>query len=197
MPTKDGRHAYTDEERAEIIAHVFVNVACGRPVTRVFKEDDMTENGILLPSEKQFWHWMLIDDNNDGELGKKLAQAREHGIEALLDKAIHMAEQPMAGEEVTIERDPEHQKDLDDGAKITDTSGTPYEGMIIKVKKGDMVAHRKLYIETMFKAAQMLKPKKYGAKLDLTSDGKQIGIADAIAAGRKRVQEMYDKGEDK
>lgn len=176
MPTRDGKHAYTPEEKAEIIAHVLVNVACGRPVDRIFREDDMTENGIVLPDQRTFWKWTFADEA--GEIGQKLARAREYGIEALLDKAISTAETPMIGEEVTVEKSED-----EDGAPET----------VVKVKRGDMTAHRKLYIETMFKAAQMLKPKKYGAKLDLTSGGKQLGIADQIELARKRVAEMHDR----
>lgn len=187
MPTRDGAHAYTDEEKAEIIAHVLVNVACGRPVDRIFREDDMTENGISLPDQRTFWKWSFADEA--GEIGQKLARAREYGVEALIDRAIATAETTQMGEEITIERDPEHEADRAAGGSVTDKDGNPVEGTVVKVKRTDMIAHRKLYIETMFKAAQMLKPKTYGPKLDVTSDGKQLGLAEAIEQGRKRVHQ--------
>jgi hypothetical protein len=178
---------YTDEERAEIIAHVLVNVACGRPVDRIFREDDLIANGVKLPAQSTFWLWLFQDESN--ELSGKLARAREYGVEALIDRAIATAETTQMGEEITIERDPEHQKDLDDGAEITDGDGNKYEGMTVKVKRSDMLAHRKLYIETMFKAAQMLKPKTYGPKLDLTSDGQKLGLGEELEAMRLREAE--------
>lgn len=182
MPTKDGKHAYTDEERAEIIAHVLVNVACGRPVTRIFREDDMTENGYALCTENCFWKWVFADP--DEKIGGKLARAREHGVEALIDKAIATAETTMIGEEVTVE-------------KGEDKDGAPET--VVKVKRSDMTAHRKLYIETMFKAAQMLKPKTYGAKLDLTSNGKQLSMAEQVRAGvaLAEAERRKEEGEDK
>jgi hypothetical protein len=193
MPTKDGNHAYTDEERAEIIAHVLVNVACGRFVSRIFREDDMTENGILLPAEKTFWYWILVDDAaNDGELGKKLAQARTHGIEALLDEVPLIADTPVMGEEVSIERDPELEEDRKRGS-VTDLNGNPVDGTIVKVKRSDMIAHRKLQIETRIKIAQMMNPKKYGPKVDVTSGGEKIGAADAVQEARLRVKKLRDE----
>jgi hypothetical protein len=176
MPTRDGKHAYSDEDKAEIIAHVLVNVACGRPVLRIFNEDDLTEQGIPLPDERTFWKWLFADPSD--EIGQKLARAREFGVEALIDRAMVMAQDTMIGEEITEE------PVLVDGKQVATSR---------KTKRGDMTAHRKLYIETMFKAAQMLKPKKYGAKLDLTSDGKQLGAVEALEAARERVRRMLDE----
>jgi hypothetical protein len=88
-----------------------------------------------------------------------------------------------------LERDPEHQKDLDEGAEITSVDGSPYEGMVIKVRKEDMLGHRKLLIDTIIKQAQMLKPKTYGPKLDLTSGGEKIGLSAELEAARKRSAE--------
>jgi hypothetical protein len=182
MPTKDGKHAYTDEERAEIIAHVLVNVASGRHVTRIFAEDDLTENGISLPYERTFWKWLFADPND--EIGQKLARARHFGVEALLDKAMAMAEHTMVGEEVTVEK-----------ASEDDENET-----VVKVSRRDMLGHRKLYIETMMKAAQMLKPKTYGPKLDLTSGGEKIDMAERVRRGRlyaERMAKEEQEGEDK
>lgn len=184
------KDCYTDEQKAEIIAHVLVNVACGRPVDRIFREDDMTETGFKLPVQSTFWLWLFQDETE--ELSEKLVRAREFGVEALLDRAIATAETPMMGEEVTLERDPEEQKDRDEGAEITDRDGNPYDGMIVKVKKGDMIAHRRLLIETMFKAAQLLQPRKYGPKLDLTSGNKPIGVAAELEAARLRARDLLD-----
>jgi hypothetical protein len=187
MPTKDGKHAYTEEEKAEIIAHVLVNVACGRPVDRIFREDDMTENGIMLCDQSCFWKWVFADP--DDEIGGKLARAREYGIEALLDKAIDMAETPMTGESHTIERIKPADMDIND---LIDNG--PQDR--VKTVVGDMTAHRKLYIETMFKAAQMLKPKKYGAKLDLTNSDGKLDMAEQVRRGIQRAREQAAREEE-
>lgn len=182
---------YTDEQKAEVCAHVLVNVSCGRFVSRIFKEDTETENGIRLPAAGTFWRWVLEDaGEGGGELGDKLASARERGIEALLDDIALIADTPLIGEEVSLERDPDHQKELDEGGEVTDAAGEPYEGMVVKVKRGDMLQHRRLQIETRIKLAQMMKPKTYGPKLDLTSNGETLGAAEMLQAARKRAQEL-------
>lgn len=173
MPTKDGAHAYTDEEKAEIIAHVLVSVACGRFVSRVFREDDIIANGVQLPNQDTFWRWVLEDDNlDDGSpdkqgLSEKLVRARERGIEALIDECIDIADDG-TNDWITKERG----------------DGSEYETI-----DRDHVMRSKLRVETRLKLAAMLKPKKYGAKLDVTSDGKQLGLAEAIEQGRKRVHQ--------
>lgn len=176
MPTKDGRHAYSDEEKSEIIAHVLVNVACGRFVSRVFREDDLIANGVKLPNPETFWRWVLEDDNlldadpNKQGLSNKLVQARERGIEALLDEVIDIADDG-----------------TNDWTTKTNHDGTEYDAV-----DRDHIQRSKLRIETRIKLAQMLKPKKYGPKLDVTSDGKQINDYDAVAEARKRLAD-YEK----
>jgi hypothetical protein len=50
-----------------------------------------------------------------------------------------------------------------------------------------MLGHRKLLIDTIIKQAQMLKPKTYGPKLDLTSGGEKIALSTELEAARQRV----------
>lgn len=184
--------SYTDEEKAEIIAHVLVNVACGRFVSKIFREDDMTGAGIPLPGPDTFYRWVLEDDNLPSAdpsrqgLSDKLARAREYGIEALLDDAIVVSQTPQRGESHTIERIKPADMDVND---MLDHG--PEDR--VKTVIGDMTGHRKLYIETIFKAAQMLKPKKYGPKLDLTSDGQKLSIAEELEAARLRSIAELDK----
>ena len=111
---------------------------------------------------KTFWRWYF----NDEALRQKVADARASGIEAKMDEAMDVAESPMVGEIVTVE-----------GEKRT-------------VKTEDMLGHRRLVVDTIHKQAQMLKPKTYGPKLDLTSDGKALGISDAMRAAEKRVSDQ-------
>jgi hypothetical protein len=111
-----------------------------------------------------------VSEEKDGsqELEHKLARARENGIEALLDEAAEVAAEPMMGEEVTIEK-----ADEDNDSEE-----------VVRIKRSDMVAHRRLKIETYIKLAQMMKPKKYGAKLDLTSNGETILASKALEQAR-------------
>jgi hypothetical protein len=45
-----------------------------------------------------------------------------------------------------------------------------------------MIGHRRLLVDTIHKQAQMLKPKTYGAKLDLTSGNEPIRPVDEISS---------------
>jgi hypothetical protein len=173
-------------ERDKIIAHVLAELSAGIPISRTLGPDRED----WLCCERAFWNWYYeADADDENGLVQKVARARECGIEAKMDQAMHIAETPMMGEVVTVERDPEHQKDLDEGAEITSVDGSPYEGMIVKVRKEDMLGHRKLLIDTIIKQAQMLKPKTYGPKLDLTSGGERIGLSAEVEAARRRAAE--------
>lgn len=162
------KDCYTDEQKDEIIAHILVQVASGRAVTTILIEDDG------LCSDATFWRWYYADE----ELRGKLAQAREYGVEARLERAVHVASTPMVGQ---IETD-----------KVT-AAGEAYT----EVKREDMLGHRKLLVDTLIKSAQMLKPKTYGPKLDLTSGGEQLGVTDALEAARRRAEKALDNKEDK
>jgi hypothetical protein len=159
--------SYTDEERQGITDHVLAELSAGAPISRTLGADREE----WLCSERCFWNWYYAADADDKNgLVQKVARARDNGVEAMVDKAIHVAETPQLGEIVTVERDPDHQKDLDNGEEVSNQDGSPYEGMIVKVRKEDMLGHRKLVVDTLLKAAQMLKPKKYGPRQLLGSD---------------------------
>jgi hypothetical protein len=145
--------AYTDEEKDEIISHVLVQVASGRFVSRVFNEDKTTANGISLPARSTFWKWVFEDENN-GEISDKLACAREAGIEALLDEAIDIADETAMD-------------------TIKDDNG--------ERPNNEWISRSRLRIDTRIKLAQMLKPKKYGPKVDVTSGGEPIVEMDETA----------------
>jgi len=165
---KNGDHAYSDEERAEIIAFVLVQVASGIFVSRVFKKYETTFNGVKLPAVSTFWRWIFEDDSlpqiasapgqrvSEG-LSDKLAQARAHGVEALLDECIDIAD--------------EAAQDIEDGAP-----------------RSEVVQRSRLRVDTRIKLAQMLKPKTYSPKLDVTTGGEKIqSVPATIEAMRRRV----------
>jgi hypothetical protein len=171
MPTKDGAHAYTDEEKAEIIAHVLVNVASGRFVSRIFREDDIIANGVRMPNQATFWRWIFEDDNlpedQSEKLCEKLVRAREFGVEALIDEAIDIAD--ISTHDTVI------REDADGGTSERANS--------------EWITRSRLRVETRLKVAAMLKPKKYGAKLDLTNSDGKLGVAAKIEAAQLRLRE--------
>lgn len=114
-----------------------------------------------MPDYVTFWRWHMEDE----EIRNNLARARENGVERLMDECVDIADTPQEGVETEEDAD----------------------GEVVKAKRADMIAHRRLRIETRLKYAQMIAPRKYGAKVDLTTDGRAIDLAAAILAGNKRV----------
>lgn len=133
--------SYSTEEREEIINHVLIELASGRPISRILRED---EN---MPASSQFWRWIYAEGTPEQQ--DKLARARGDGMEALLDEALVIAD------------DAEEEKAA--------------------------VSKAKLQIETRIRMAQMLKPKTYSPKLDVTSNGETIGAAAQLQAARMRA----------
>lgn len=144
----------------EQVEHIIAEIASGRSVSAILREDEG------MPSDRTFWMRLYRDD----ELYEKISRARVFGVEAILEKALEIASTPIEGIEI------------EEGV----TSTGPYR----KVKRGDMLGHRRLMYDAMIRRAQMIQPRKYGAKVDITSDGEKISsIADAIAEGNRRIEE--------
>ena len=90
-----------------------------------------------MPHDSIVRDWMA----NDEEFSRAIARARELGFDALAWEAKQIADTPLIGEETTIK-----------------ASG-------IETKRGDMLGHRKLQIETRLKLLAKWDPKRYGEKL--------------------------------
>ena len=137
--------AYSPEAKAEIMNHVLVEVASGRFVSRVLREDDG------MPAASQFWKWHLEDEDYQEKLGR----AREAGVEALLDEVTDIVD------------------DATDDAFIDYVGKGEDKEPVAKIN-GSAIRRASLRAEYRVKLAQMMKPRKYGNKLDLTSDGKEL-----------------------
>lgn len=56
----------------------------------------------------------------------------------------------------------------------------------------DSAAAAKVRVDTRLKLAQMIAPRKYGPKLDVTSGGEKLNMAETLAARRQQVAEKRD-----
>lgn len=110
-----------------------------------------------MPAARTFWNWHYSDQT----LMQKVAHAREAGVEALMDQTVDIADTHEKGVVRTIKPD-----------------GT------IEEREEDMLGHRKLRIDARHKYAQMIAPRKYGAKLDITSGGERVTADDTAIAVR-------------
>jgi len=107
-----------------------------------------------------FFQWMVKSDT----LKELYNYAREVRSDVLFEQIIEIADTPM------------------EGTKMKDTP----KGMIIET--GDMTEHRKLQIDARKWVVAKMQPKKYGDKLDVTSDGAAIA-APVIKIGYKTSEE--------
>lgn len=105
----------------------------------------------------------------------RLACARELFADAIAEEALRIADTPMTGE-------------------IVEETASP-DGMTVKVKKVDMIEHRKLQVDTRLKLLAKWAPDKYGdiktLKVDATDEAK--GMAEVYA---KMLDAQKDDGEE-
>lgn len=94
------------------------------------------------------------------------ARAREVGCHALADQCLNIADTPLLGEERTTKAD----------------GG-------VEVKEGDMLAHRKLQIDTRMRLLGKWLPKVYGDKLDIDLKAAVTGSVAYQANMPKRGQD--------
>ncbi|HEX8421161.1 MAG TPA: hypothetical protein VF638_14240 [Sphingomonas sp.] len=127
-----------------------------------------------MPDRSTFWDWL----RKDQQLADELARARDCGIEAALEDAQAIA----------------------DGDDVISLDGLSGDALAAAMARNDPKRARLRY-DARIKRAQMLKPKTYGPRLDLTTDGKQLGSAAPDAADRaaellKRVEARVQGGAD-
>lgn len=100
------------------------------------------------PSWRTVYAWM----DEDQDFASRIARARVIGAEAIAQECLAIADTPVIGEEVKI--DPEGD---------------------MEVKRGDMLGHRKLQVETRLKLLAKWFPQRYGDKLTQEHTGPNGG----------------------
>lgn len=89
-----------------------------------------------MPHWTSFYDWLEVDS----AFALRIARARELGFDAIAEEALAISDTPVVGEET---------EESDQGRKV---------------KRGDMLGHRKLQIETRLKLLAKWCPAKYGDK---------------------------------
>lgn len=111
-----------------------------------------------MPNRVTVWRWAEADKDTM----QRIAQARATGFDAIAEQCLVIADTPMEGVEVTI-----------------DDKGASSE------KRGDMLGHRKLQIETRLKLLAKWDPKRYGDLQKIEHSG-TVDVAATLLAARKR-----------
>jgi hypothetical protein len=112
-----------------------------------------------MPAWRTVYDWIEAND----DFSARIARARKLGFDAIAEEALEIADTPEIGEETE-----------DDGEKV-------------KVKRGDMLGHRKLQVETRLKLLAKWCPAKYGDRtaMELTgANGGPVQISDTERAAK-------------
>ena len=96
-----------------------------------------------MPAWRTVYDWL----DAEPEFAARIARARELGFDAIAQDALSIADETQEGVETTIKAD-----------------GS------IEEKRGDMLGHRKLRIETRLKLLAKWDPKRYGERTTLAGD---------------------------
>jgi hypothetical protein len=110
-----------------------------------------------MPAASLFWQWHFTDET----LQEKVARARENGVEAIMDETLEIA-------------------DNTSNDTIRNEAG-------VDQANTEWITRSRLRVDTRHKYAQMIAPRKYGPKLDLTSGGEKLGLTAELEAARRRV----------
>lgn len=86
------------------------------------------------PGFRTVYQWLQDDD----DFAARFARARDIGFDAIAEEALEISNTPVFGEEIE-----------DDGERV-------------KVRRADMLGHRRLQVETRLKLLAKWSPKKYG-----------------------------------
>lgn len=97
-----------------------------------------------MPKRRTVYDWLRANV----EFAKAMDIARDVGADAIAEEALHIADTPMDGIELQIGSDGE-----------------------TKERRGDMLGHRKLQVETRLKLLAKWCKGKYGDRLDLNHGG--------------------------
>lgn len=136
--------AYSEEKKDEVFNNIITQIADEGRPIRSILKD----NG--MPSTSTFFIWLEEDENKS----KQYARACEIRADVLFDEMLNIAFTPEEGETQRTTKRGENQE--------TETT------------KGDMLGHRRLKVDTLKWALSKMAPKKYGDKLDVTSDGDKV-----------------------
>lgn len=112
-------------------------------------------------------HWTTVYDwiNESEEVTLRFARAKELGEEAIAQDVLMIADTPCEGQIIT-----------DDGEKVT-------------IRKGDMLGHRKLQIDTRLKLLAKWNPKKWGDKTVEINNTNALNVG--IDAPRSETREEW------
>lgn len=141
---------YTDEISAEILERL----SAGEPLAQICRDEGM-------PRVRTVSDWKRAHP----EFGLAFADARDDGYDAIAADCLRIADTPLPG---TIEK---FEWVLVDGDPTNPAIKPKREWRCTERRVEDMIAHRKLQIETRLKLLAKWDPRRYGDRLALNHSG--------------------------
>lgn len=138
---------YTPELAAELCAYL----AMGESLRTVCAREG-------IPGMTTVFRWLGASNVEPWapDFREQYARAKEEAADAMAEEILYISDNTEVGEIVVTK---------------PDKSGK----MVTETRKEDMLGHRRLQVDTRKFLMAKMKPKRYGDKLDLTSDGEKIG----------------------
>ena len=152
-------------EIADLICEKLVE---GESLRAICRQDGM-------PGLSTVFRWL---GEHDG-FRDQYARAREAQADTYADEITLIADTPMEGVIEEYERRMIDNPDDPEGEKVE-------EFVLVKRRVEDMLAHRKLQIDTRKWVASKLKPKKYGEKVDFTGS---VTLEQLVAGSMARPEQ--------
>lgn len=111
-----------------------------------------------MPHENSVRNWM----DADAAFSVAIARAREDGFDRIAAECLEIANTPVEGVEVTT------------------------KGESVEEKRGDMLGHRKLQIETRLKLLAKWDPKRYGERLAVDANV-NMSLSDHLSMAERAI----------
>jgi hypothetical protein len=159
---KRGVGAPRKYDRTAVAEHVCSQLKTGRSLESICKEEGMPQVGTFL-------EWVAEDPSG---IGKDYAHAREIGYALLADEIIKLSDK--THEWVMI------QELDDDGKPVFESDGKPKLKQVLLPLSADVIAHKRVQIDTRKWMLSKMLPKVYGDKVTQEhtgADGGPIAIA--------------------
>lgn len=158
-PKKMGRPT---TRTAAIIRRIIEGLSAGTPLTVICKGENM-------PNPATVWKW----GEGDEELKQDIARARDAGFDQIALDALRIADTPLEGTET------------EETEYCDDQEGKGER----KIKRRDMLGHRKLQVETRLKLLAKWDPKRYGDRIHQELTGKD---GDPIKTSQELSPELQE-----
>ncbi|WP_241287508.1 terminase small subunit-like protein [Chryseobacterium indologenes] len=153
--------AYSEERKNKVFDKIINTIADKGKPIRTILQEKWS------PSPSTFFEWLEEDDLK----AKRYARACEIRADVLFDEMLHIAFTTEEGETLKM---------VQKGGKKE-----------MEMTKGDMLGHRKLKVDTIKWALSKMSPKKYGDKIDVTSDGEKVsGSIPVVLENGRTIEDL-------